>query len=68
MLLLRHIAGIGHMTELLTAHDIEKAQEYEQKGWILIKWTKKSKGLADYGQRKAYALITDAGRTAARGS
>lgn len=68
MLLLNKIATQTHFTELLSSDEIARAEEYEAKGWIVLRRTKMSKGVDTYGHRKHYAHITDAGRRALEGT
>ncbi|MGJ7537941.1 MULTISPECIES: hypothetical protein [Variovorax] len=44
--------------------EIAQAEEYELKGWVVLRRTKVSKGRETYGQQTVYAQITDAGRRA----
>ncbi|MBT2333648.1 hypothetical protein J7E49_06985 [Variovorax paradoxus] len=64
MLLLRRIASQNHLTELVSSAEIAQAEKYEEKGWVILRRTKMSKGKETYGQQTVYAQITDAGRRA----
>ena len=67
MTLLNQIAASSTpLYELLGTQKIKEAEGYEARGWVTIKRTKPSKGLATYGQRQTFAMITDAGRAAAQ--
>lgn len=55
-------------TELLSGAEIAQAEEYELKGWVVLRRTKMSKGRETYGQQTVYAQITDTGRRALEGA
>ena len=64
MRLLKQIASLDHLTELLSSADVKQAESYETRGWVVLRRTPMSKGKDTYGQQSVYAQITDAGRRA----
>lgn len=64
MRLLKQIARLDHLTELLSSADVKEAEAYEARGWVKLRRTLMSKGKDTYGQQTVYAQITDAGRQA----
>jgi hypothetical protein len=64
MELLRRIASLSHLTELMSSAEIAQAEGYEARGWVILRRTTMSKRVETYGQRTVYAQITDAGRRA----
>lgn len=64
MELLRRIASLSHLTELMSSAEIAKAESYEACGWVIVRRTPMSKRSETYGHRTVYAQITEAGRRA----
>ncbi|MDM0019112.1 hypothetical protein [Variovorax saccharolyticus] len=62
MRLLRRIARSQRLTELIGTAEVARAEDYEKKGWVIVRRTSMPAPQQAAGFQTVYAQITDAGR------
>ena len=67
MRLLRRIANATRLTELIGTAEVQRAEEYAQKGWVVVRRTRMLNIGESDGHQTVYAQITDSGRQVLRG-